>query len=68
MVRTADMRVRSGNYGAAPDLNSFAIIPVALAGVVPSCCSLDRLESAAIAVMLCRGCICRAQGCLSLCL
>ena len=40
MVRNALMRVRSGNYRAAPYLNSFAITPVALAGVVPSCCSL----------------------------
>ena len=30
MVRTAVMRVRSGNYRAAPYLNSFAIVPVAL--------------------------------------
>ena len=30
MVRTTLMRVRSGNYRAAPYLNSFAIVPVAL--------------------------------------
>ena len=42
MVRTAIMRVRSGNYRAAPYLNYFGIVPVSLAGVVPmpSCCSL----------------------------
>ena len=42
MVRTAVMRVRSGNYRAAPYLNYFGIVPVSLAGVVPrpSCCSL----------------------------
>ena len=65
MVRAAVMRVRSGNYRAAPYLNYFGIGPVSLAGVVPIWfAQLDRLESAAIAVMLCRGCICRAQGCL----
>ena len=69
MVRAALMRVGSGNYRAARYLNSFVIVPVSLAGVVPIWfAQLDRLESAAIAVMLCRGCICRAQGCLSLCL
>ena len=42
MVRAALMRVRSGNYRAARYLNSFVIVPVSLAGVVPrqSCCSL----------------------------
>ena len=42
IVRTAVMRVRSGNYRAARCLNSFVIVPVSLAGVVPrpSCCSL----------------------------
>ena len=65
MVRTAVMRVRSVNYRAAPYLNFVGIIPVSLANVVPIWfAQLDRLESAVIAVMLCRGCICRAQGCL----
>ena len=40
MVRTAVMRVRSGNYRAAPYLNSFESYLLHLAGVVPSCCSL----------------------------
>ena len=42
MVRAALMRVRSGNYRAARYLNSFVIVHVSLAGVVPraSCCSL----------------------------
>ena len=40
MVRTALMRVRSGDYRAAPYLNLFRIVPVSLAGAVPSCCSL----------------------------
>ena len=34
MVGTTLMRMRSGNYRAAPYLNSFAITPVTLAGVV----------------------------------
>ena len=37
------MRVRSGNYLAAPYLNSFGIVPVTLAGVVPSCRSIGEL-------------------------
>ena len=42
VVRNALMRVRSGIYRAARYLNSFVIVPVSLAGVVPrpSCCSL----------------------------
>ena len=42
MVRTALMRVRSGDYQAAQYLasSSFSIVPVSLAGAVPSCCSL----------------------------
>ena len=40
IVRAALMRVRSGNYRAARYLSSFVIVPVALAGVVSSFCSL----------------------------
>ena len=34
MVRVALMRVRRGNYCAAPYLNSFGIVPVSLTGAV----------------------------------
>ena len=51
MVRTALMRMRSGNDRAASYLNSFRIVHVTLAGVVPSCRSIGlRVRRS----MLCR--------------
>ena len=65
MVRTAVMRVCSGNYRAAPYLNFLGLYLFRwLAWCRFGSLNWDRLESAAIAVMLCRRCICRAQGCL----
>ena len=63
MVRTAIMRVRSGDYRAALYLanSSYLFRWLARCRVAAS---LDMLESAAIALMLCRGCGDRAQGCL----